>query len=69
MKVKWTDKTQDGQVVAVVELSDLDIIFLKEVVKMYDAKRLGDLDDANMVNVKKGLISELHEAFKQVRPS
>jgi hypothetical protein len=55
--------------IAVVELTDQDIIFLKEVVKMYDAARLGDLDDANTDKVKKGLISELHEAFKQVRPS
>ncbi|MGB5089888.1 MAG: hypothetical protein WBN72_02980 [Nitrososphaeraceae archaeon] len=69
MKTKWVEKTQDSQIVAVVELTDQEILFLNEVVRMYDDKRLADLDDKNIDKVKKGLMLELHEAFKQVRPS
>ena len=68
MKTKWIDKNQYGQIEAVVSLTDQEIIFLKEVVKMYDNKRLGDIDDRRIDALKKGLAEQLHEAFKQVRP-
>lgn len=70
MKTKYLQVNPDtGLTEAFVALSIQEIIFLKEVVKMYDDARLGDLDDSNMDNVKKGLMQELHEAWKQLRPS
>jgi len=69
MKTKWVDKNSQGQIEAIVSLTDQEIIFLKEVVKMYDDRRLGDIDDPKIDALKKGLAEQLHEAFKQVRLS
>jgi hypothetical protein len=45
MKTKYLEKNQDsGQMEASIMLSNQEIIFLKEVVKMYEDKRLGDIE-------------------------
>ncbi|MGB5090756.1 MAG: hypothetical protein WBN72_07415 [Nitrososphaeraceae archaeon] len=69
MKTKWVDKTADGQMIAIVELTEHEIILIKEAVQMYDDKRLGDADDSNVIKIKQELKKELHEAWKQLRPS
>ncbi len=69
MKIKSMEKNQDtGQMEASVMLSNQEIIFLKEVVKMYEDKRLGDIDDKNIDKIKKGLTKELREAWKSMNP-
>ena len=64
--MKTVEKTIDG---IVVLLSNQEIIFLKEVVNMYDQKRLGDIDDPKTDAIKKDLIKGLHEAWKVLNPS
>ena len=54
---------------ALVMLSDLELIFLREVLKMYNDKRLGDIDDKNTIAIKAHLKKEFDEAIKQLRPS
>ena len=69
MTTKWIDKNNQGDIEAVVSLTDHEIIFLKEVVKMYNDKRLGDIDDKNIIKIKQGLKEEFENALKQLRPS
>lgn len=69
MKTKSIEKNQDGQMEASVMLSNQEIIFLQEVVKMYEDKRLGDIDDPQIDKIKKELSQELHECWKLLNPS
>lgn len=69
MKTKSIEKNQEGQMEVSVVLSNQEIIFLKEVVNMYDAARLGDTDDPNIDKIKKDLRKELHEAWRSMNPS
>jgi hypothetical protein len=70
MKTKYLQTNPDtGQTEAFVALSNQEIIFLKEVVRMYDQKRLGDYDDKNIITLKKDLIEELHQAWRSMNPS
>jgi hypothetical protein len=47
MKTKSIGKTE-----VLVSLSNQEIIFLREVVKMYEDKRLGDIDDPTIDKIK-----------------
>lgn len=70
MKIKSLERNPDNSQMEVsVMLSNQEIIFLKEVVKMYQDKRLGDIDDANIDKIKKELSKELHEAWKRMNPN
>ena len=68
---KMNDDT--GRMVADITFSDLEIILLQEIVKMYDKKRLegkiGDMDDPTTDKTIEGLKQGLKEAFKRLRPS
>jgi hypothetical protein len=52
-----------------VSLSNQEIIFLQEVVKMYQDKRLGDIDDPAIDKIKNEMGQELHEVWKRMNPS
>jgi hypothetical protein len=64
MKTKSIDRTE-----VFVTLSNQEIIFLKEVVKMYEDKRLGDIDDPKIDKIKKEMGNELHQIWKTMNPS
>ena len=54
---------------ALVSLSNLEVIFLQEVVKMYEQKQLGDIDDSRLNKIKKEIGNELDEIWKRMNPS
>jgi hypothetical protein len=56
---------QIGREEVLVSLSNQEIIFLSEAVKMYQDLRLGDIDDPKINRIKKEVGHELHEIWKR----
>lgn len=65
MKTKWIDKTPQGDIEAVVSLTDQEVILIQDALGVYK----GDHDDRNVIKIKEELNKGLHEAWKQLRPS
>jgi hypothetical protein len=64
MKTKTIGRTE-----VLVSLSNQEIIFLREVVQMYEDKRLGDIDDPAINKIKKEMGQELHQIWRTMNPS
>jgi|GEM_PF-3508217 hypothetical protein len=66
MKIKYLEINLDTlQQEALVSLSVQDIILIQDAINLYK----GDQDDPNVIKTKQELKKELHEAWKQLRPS
>ena len=65
MKTKCIEKTPQGDIEAVVSLTDQEVILIQDALGVYK----GDHDDRNVIKIKEELNKGLHEAWKQLRPS